>query len=63
MDTIKAIADLLASGKASSTEICKDYLARITARNAVLNAFITVDADKTLAEARAADDEIGRAHV
>ncbi|MDD3528943.1 MAG: Asp-tRNA(Asn)/Glu-tRNA(Gln) amidotransferase subunit GatA [Gallionellaceae bacterium] len=53
--TIKNLADLLASGKTSSVELCQDYLARIGARNPELNAFITVDPDKTLAEARAAD--------
>ncbi|NTV96605.1 MAG: Asp-tRNA(Asn)/Glu-tRNA(Gln) amidotransferase subunit GatA [Thiobacillus sp.] len=53
--TIKQIADLLAGGKTSSVELCQDYLARIAAHNPTLNAFITVDAERTLAEARAAD--------
>ncbi|MFA5082957.1 MAG: amidase, partial [Hydrogenophilaceae bacterium] len=53
--TIKQISDLLAGGKTSSAELCQDYLARITAHNPALNAFITVDAERTLAEARAAD--------
>ncbi len=53
--TIQQLSALLATGKASSVELCQDYLARIQTQNATLNAFISVDADKTLAEARAAD--------
>jgi aspartyl-tRNA(Asn)/glutamyl-tRNA(Gln) amidotransferase subunit A len=53
--TIKGLADLLAAGKTSSVELSQDYLARIAAHNPNLNAFITVDAERTLAEARAAD--------
>jgi aspartyl-tRNA(Asn)/glutamyl-tRNA(Gln) amidotransferase subunit A len=53
--TLKSLSTTLAEGKASSTELCQDYLTRIHAQNASLNAFISVDADKTLAEARAAD--------
>ncbi|NCS65799.1 MAG: Asp-tRNA(Asn)/Glu-tRNA(Gln) amidotransferase GatCAB subunit A [Hydrogenophilales bacterium CG03_land_8_20_14_0_80_62_28] len=55
MQTIKSIATLLAEGKISSVELCQDYLARIAAHNPNLNAFVTVDAERTLAEARAAD--------
>ncbi len=47
--TIKQLADLLAGGKTSSVELCQDYLGRIAAQNPTLNAFITVDADKSLA--------------
>jgi aspartyl-tRNA(Asn)/glutamyl-tRNA(Gln) amidotransferase subunit A len=53
--TLKSLSALLAEGKASSAELCQDYLTRIQAQNGVLNAFISVDAEKTLAEARAAD--------
>jgi aspartyl-tRNA(Asn)/glutamyl-tRNA(Gln) amidotransferase subunit A len=53
--TIKQLADLLAGGKATSVELCQDYLGRIGVHNPNFNAFITVDADKTLAEASAAD--------
>ncbi|KAF0099006.1 MAG: aspartyl-tRNA(Asn)/glutamyl-tRNA (Gln) amidotransferase subunit A [bacterium] len=53
--TLRSLSTLLADGKASSVELCRDYLARIQALNPTLNAFITVDADKTLAEADAAD--------
>jgi aspartyl-tRNA(Asn)/glutamyl-tRNA(Gln) amidotransferase subunit A len=53
--TLKSLSTLLAEGKASSVELCQDYLDRIEGLNPTLNAFITVDRDKTLAEARAAD--------
>jgi len=53
--TVKHLSALLAAGKASSVELCQDYLARIQRLNPTLNAFITVDPDKTLAEAAAAD--------
>ena len=53
--TIKQLADQLAAGKASSVELCQDYLGRIATFNPSLNAFITVDAERTLTEARAAD--------
>ncbi|MEW6679259.1 MAG: Asp-tRNA(Asn)/Glu-tRNA(Gln) amidotransferase subunit GatA [Pseudomonadota bacterium] len=53
--TIKSLSSLLAEGKTSSVELCQDYLARIERLNPELNAFISVDRDKTLAEAAAAD--------
>jgi aspartyl-tRNA(Asn)/glutamyl-tRNA(Gln) amidotransferase subunit A len=53
--TLKSLATQLAEGKISSVELCQDYLSRIQTQNVFLNAFISVDADKTLAEARAAD--------
>ena len=53
--TIKQLSALLAAGKASSVELCQDYLTRIQEKNTSINAFISIDADKTLAEARAAD--------
>ncbi len=55
MNTIQSLSQLLAAGQASSVELCQDYLARIQTRNPELNAFITVDPERTLAEARAAD--------
>jgi aspartyl-tRNA(Asn)/glutamyl-tRNA(Gln) amidotransferase subunit A len=54
-DTLKSLASTLAEGKASSVELCQDYLARIQTRNVALNAFISVDPEKTLSEAHAAD--------
>ncbi len=54
-DTIKHLSALLVAGKASSVELCQDYLGRIARLNPQLNAFVSVDPDRTLAEAQAAD--------
>ncbi|MDW8324072.1 MAG: amidase family protein, partial [Burkholderiales bacterium] len=61
--SLRGLAELLKSGRASSRELCQDYLDRIERLNPTLNAFITVDRDRTLAEAAAADHlrEQGRA--
>jgi len=53
--TLKELSAALAAKSVSSVELAGQYLERIAALNPVLNAFITVDADKTLAEAAAAD--------
>jgi aspartyl-tRNA(Asn)/glutamyl-tRNA(Gln) amidotransferase subunit A len=53
--TLSALAAQLAGRQISSRELAQIYLDRIAALNPALNAFITVDADKTLAEAAAAD--------
>ena len=52
---ISALAAQLASRHVSSRELAQAYLERIDALNPAINAFITVDADKTLAEADEAD--------
>jgi len=54
-DTIKHLSELLASGQASSVELCQEFLARIARHNPKFNAFISIDPDLTLAEARTAD--------
>ncbi len=53
--TLKQLSTLLAEGKASSVELTRGYLDRIQALNPTLNAFITVEPDRSLAEAAAAD--------
>ena len=53
--SLKTLATMLADKRVSSRELCQSWLSRIEALNPVLNAFITVDADKTLAEATLAD--------
>jgi aspartyl-tRNA(Asn)/glutamyl-tRNA(Gln) amidotransferase subunit A len=53
--TLKQLADQLAAGKTTSVELCQEYLDRIERLNPTLNAFVTVDRERTLAEARAAD--------
>ncbi len=50
----------LAQKKFSSVELTKAFLSRIDALNGKLNAFITLDAEKSLAQARAADERIAR---
>ncbi|MCW3480733.1 Asp-tRNA(Asn)/Glu-tRNA(Gln) amidotransferase subunit GatA [Neisseriaceae bacterium JH1-16] len=53
--TLKELSAALAAKSVSSVELAGQYLDRIAALNPALNAFITVDAGKTLAEAAAAD--------
>jgi len=58
--SLKEIASGLAQKKISSVELTKLFLERIKALNGKLNAFITVDAEKSLAQARAADERIAK---
>lgn len=44
----------------SPVDLTRAYLERIERLNPLLNAYVTVTADQALAEARAAEDEIGR---
>jgi Asp-tRNA(Asn)/Glu-tRNA(Gln) amidotransferase A subunit family amidase len=53
-------AEALRSRKISPVELTRDCLDRITALNPVLNAFITVTADRALEQAHAAEAEILR---
>ena len=53
--TLKQISDGLAAGKFSSVEVAQHFINRINALNKDLNCFISVDADKSLSLARAAD--------
>src|SRR5512143_526934 len=53
--TLKQLSALLAQKKLSSVELTQTYLERVARLNPGLNAFVTVDADKSLAQARAAD--------
>jgi len=58
--SLKQLSALLAEQKTSSVELCTEYLDRIAALNPTLNAFITVDRDRTLAEAKIADARRGQ---
>ncbi|MBK7135579.1 MAG: Asp-tRNA(Asn)/Glu-tRNA(Gln) amidotransferase subunit GatA [Rhodocyclales bacterium] len=58
--SLKDLAAALAGKKISSTELATLFLERIGARNPQLNAFITVDREKSLAMARAADARLAR---
>ncbi len=53
--SLSALAAQLKAKQISSRELAQQYLDRIAALNPAINAFITLDADKTLAEAAAAD--------
>jgi aspartyl-tRNA(Asn)/glutamyl-tRNA(Gln) amidotransferase subunit A len=53
--TVTELSSALAAKKISSVELTKLFLERIERLNARLNAFITVDPERSLAEARAAD--------
>lgn len=55
---LKALSAAIAARKISSVELTGLYLERIERLNPALNAFITVDAEKSLAAARAADTRI-----
>ena len=52
--TLKQLSDALAAGELSSVELTRSYLDRIAAHKD-LNAYITVDSEQTLAQAKAAD--------
>ena len=63
--SLKELAAALARKRISSVELTQLFLNRIEKLNPALNAFITVDAKKSLAQARSADDSIakGRAQL
>jgi aspartyl-tRNA(Asn)/glutamyl-tRNA(Gln) amidotransferase subunit A len=53
--SLKQLSQALATKQISSVELTQLFLDRINRLNPTLNAFVTVDADKSLAAARAAD--------
>ena len=53
--TLKELGTALADKQVSSVELTQLYLDRIASFNPEINAFVTVDAEKSLAQARAAD--------
>jgi len=58
--SLKDLAALLAGKKISSLELTREFLARIGRFNPVINAYVTLDEEKTLAQARAADARIAK---
>lgn len=56
--SLKQLSQALAAKQISSLELTQLFLDRINRFNPTLNAFVTVDADKSLAAARAADARI-----
>ncbi|SEN50624.1 Asp-tRNA(Asn)/Glu-tRNA(Gln) amidotransferase subunit GatA [Nitrosomonas marina] len=57
-DSLKQLSRRLADKQVSSVELTTEYLERIQRLNPEYNAFITVDADKSLQQAHAADQKI-----
>jgi len=53
--TLQQIADRLAAGECSSVEVTHDFINKINELNKSLGCYITVDAERSLAQARAAD--------
>jgi aspartyl-tRNA(Asn)/glutamyl-tRNA(Gln) amidotransferase subunit A len=53
--TLTELSDLLAARQVTSVELTQAFLDRIAAHGPTLNAFITVTAERALAQARAAD--------
>src|SRR3989442_13926833 len=58
--SLKELSTALTRKKISSAELTKLFLDRISRLNGSLNAFITVDAEKSLAQAHAADERIAK---
>lgn len=58
--SLKALGAELQSKKISSVELTQTFLSRIEQFNPSINAYITLDADKSLAQAKAADDLIAQ---
>src|SRR5574340_735366 len=56
--SLKELSALLAGRKISSVELTREFLARIDKLNPVYNAFITVDEEKSIAQAKCADARI-----
>ncbi len=56
--SLKQFSQMLASKQISSVELTQAFLQRIDAHNPNINAYITLDKDKTLAQAKLADARI-----
>ena len=58
--SLKQLAAALAAKQISSVELTQLYLDRIAAQNPDINAYITVDAEQSLSQARAADERLAK---
>ncbi|KXS31228.1 MAG: Glutamyl-tRNA(Gln) amidotransferase subunit A, partial [Candidatus Gallionella acididurans] len=58
--SLQQLGSALRAGKISSVELTQLYLDRIAALNPGLNAYITTNAETSLAQARAADAILAR---
>ena len=61
-DTLKQLSSQLAARKVSSVELTRHFLGRIAAAKS-LNAFITVDPERSLAQAKAADARLAKGNA
>jgi aspartyl-tRNA(Asn)/glutamyl-tRNA(Gln) amidotransferase subunit A len=59
-ESLRGLGALLAAKKVSSVELTRHFLDRIARLDPQLNAFISVDAEKSLAQANAADARIAK---
>ncbi len=57
-DSLKQLSQRLENKEISSVELTKEFLSRINKLNSQLNAFITVDEERSLEQARVADQKI-----
>src|SRR5690606_1784970 len=58
--SLKQLAMMLAGRKTSSVELTQEFLGRIDRLNPDINAYIGLDRERTLAQARAADERLAR---
>ena len=56
--SLKQLGDALRAKKISSVELTQSYLDRMARLNPQLNAYITIDAEKSLAQAKEADERL-----
>ncbi|MCB4809790.1 Asp-tRNA(Asn)/Glu-tRNA(Gln) amidotransferase subunit GatA [Methylovorus menthalis] len=56
--SLKQLGAMLQSKQVSSTELTQEFLQRIDQHNPEINAYITIDAERSLAQAKAADARI-----
>jgi len=61
--SLKTLAQMLANKEISSVELTQTFLNRIDALNPTINAYIALDQEKTLAQAKAADARIAAGNV
>lgn len=61
--TLKELSAQLAAGACSSVELSRDFINKINDLNKVLGCFITVDTERTLAQAQAADAKRAAGHA
>ncbi|HEX7235217.1 MAG TPA: Asp-tRNA(Asn)/Glu-tRNA(Gln) amidotransferase subunit GatA [Nitrosospira sp.] len=61
--SLRQLSALLASKKISSAELTGEFLKRARTLNSEYNAFITIDEEASLAQARAADAAIASGHI